>query len=148
MKHTHSDRRGPRAKAIGIALAGLIGGIGLIVLSRLAVRSAQAAATQPAATQQAQVQPATQATATAPSSAPAGEAETPTSGATPKVPRPDSKVVAAQHLASLLLLFGLMGIGLSVVCAGWVVYDVRRSRPAWKTQHKYPVRIPPKKLKR
>jgi hypothetical protein len=51
-------------------------------------------------------------------------------------------------MAALLLLFSLMGFGVAVVAVGWIVYDIRASRPAWMTQTKYPVRIPPKKLKK
>jgi hypothetical protein len=47
-------------------------------------------------------------------------------------------------MGGLLLLFSLMCLGLCGICIGWIVYDIRRSRPAWMTQTKYPVRKPRK----
>lgn len=139
MKHK-SSKTAVRMKAGGIAAAALAVGIGLLFLSRMAFSSAEAAATQPAATQAAQSQPAQAPATTAPADASPG---TPARG-----PRPNPKAVNTQRLAMLLLLFGLISIGVTVVAAGWIVYDVRASRPAWMTQTKYPVRTPPKKQKK
>ena len=42
-------------------------------------------------------------------------------------------------MGGLTLLFSLMAFTLGITCVGWVIYDIRRSRPAWITQTKYPV---------
>lgn len=132
MKRDHSKKR-TRTNAILGTVGALALGIGLLFLSRMVHASAKraAAATQPA-------------TASAPESAPTAE---PAPAAKPASPsdspsgrKPmDTRQAANERMANLLLLFGLMAIGLAAVCAGWVVYDIRRSRPAWQTQTKYPV---------
>ncbi|MBI4579296.1 MAG: hypothetical protein HY718_06310 [Planctomycetes bacterium] len=141
MKHDKDSRGRVRAKAAGIAAGALVVGVGLIVLSRVLVASAEKAAA-------AETRPAT-ATATAAAPAdhppPDGEPHHPPAGRDQPA---SSKALAAQRLGALLLLFGLMGVGLAVLCTGWIIYDIRRSRPAWKTQTKYPVRVSPKKMRK
>jgi hypothetical protein len=121
-----NPRKHPRAKAIGIAAGALAIGIGLLICSQLLFRSvreaAAVAASKPAAS--------TPAPAAAPTSAPA----------TPVKRSPaEQRAAANERMAGLLLLFSLMAFGLAVICVGWLVYDIRRSRPAWMTQTKYPV---------
>lgn len=60
----------------------------------------------------------------------------------------EKKLLAAQRFSGLLLLFSLMGFALGAICVGWVVYDIRRSRPAWMTQTKYPVHDRPKRSRK
>jgi ABC-type Na+ efflux pump permease subunit len=55
-----------------------------------------------------------------------------------KKPAADPKAVAAQRMGNLLLLFSLMSFGVTIAGVAWVIYDVRRSRPAWMTQTRYP----------
>ena len=43
-------------------------------------------------------------------------------------------------MSGVLLLFGLMGFTVSGTCIILLVIDIRRSRPAWKTQTRYPRR--------
>ena len=127
MKTTTNKNR-QRAKAIGIAAGAVVFGVLLIILSQWALASAKASA-------QSQPAPATS-TAPASTTAPAGPG--------PRAPSTPPKVIATQRLAGLMLLFSLMSFGLAVVCVGWVIYDIRRSRPAWMTQTRYPVRRPKK----
>ena len=109
---------------VGLAAALVAAGAALIYLNSLVLRSLGVSDQQgPAAS--APAAPAT----TAPAD---GGSQTPSPG--------DRQKSVAQSMSSLLLLIGLVAIGFAVVCAGWVVYDIYRSRPAWKTQTKYPRR--------
>lgn len=72
--------------------------------------------------------PRPEATATAPATAPADP------------PTRSQEVVAAQNMSGLLLLFGLVALGVSVTCVGLLIVEIRRSRPAWMTQQRYPRR--------
>ena len=121
MKHK-SNKTKNRLKASGIALAGLAVGIGLIIASFhfSRVGKAQAPATGPA--------PASQ---PAPASAPA-------SGEKPA--RPPAREAAAQNMSGLFLMFALVSFAVSGIAIGWIVYDIRHSKPAWQTQTKYPRR--------
>ncbi len=80
------------------------------------------------------VQPETQprariaATTTAPATSPAGP------------PVDERKTAAARNMSGMLLLFGLVACAVSVVCVVWLIVDIRRSRPAWMTQQRYPRR--------
>lgn len=154
MKHEQSKTR-KRMKAILLAVAALAVGIGLITLSRIVHASAQKEADEPVATSpdssaeapsEATTAPAgTPATkpadVTAPATSPADMPSTPDTTTSPPGGRKPTnpRQAAGERLAGLLLLFGLMAVGLCLIGAGWVVYDIRRSRPAWKTQTKYPV---------
>jgi hypothetical protein len=84
------------------------------------------AASQPAATQ-----PATTAPASAPATAPAP---------TRRPPPEDPRAASARNMGAMLLLFGLMSFTVSGVCVVLIVVDIRKSRPAWQTQTKYPRR--------
>lgn len=127
MKHAKADRH-RRAKATAIAAVALVAGIGLVVLSRTVIASGKNAAAQAAESQ--------------PASEPAPAA--PAVPADPNAPLPhqqaNRKAAAAQRMGGLLLLFSLMCFSVAVIAIGWIVYDIRRSRPAWMTQTKYPVR--------
>lgn len=123
MKHAKTDKH-RRAKAIGVAAAALVVGIGLLVLSQMVIASGRKAAE--AATTQAASAPA--ATDTQPASTTPAD----------KKPAADPKAVAAQRMGNLLLLFSLMSFGVTIAGVAWVIYDVRRSRPAWMTQTRYP----------
>jgi len=133
MKHAKEKTR-RRVKFAGIAVAAFVVGITLLVLSQLVLSSARKAAAETAETQPAGT------------TQPAVPAQTPTPSQTPAPV--NTKLQAAQRMSGLLLLFSLMGFGLALICVGWIVYDVRRSRPAWMRQKKFPVRTPPKKTKR
>ncbi|GMU22855.1 MAG: hypothetical protein AMXMBFR13_29390 [Phycisphaerae bacterium] len=74
------------------------------------------------------VQPADTAPAAAPATAPADEH------------RPTEAEITARNMSGILLLFGLVAILLSIVCVGWLVYDIRQSRPAWIRNPRYPQR--------
>ncbi len=123
-----------RLKVGGLALGAFVLGLGLLVLNRYILASNPAPPTTASATT---APPTTTAPATtAPAeNQPAGPAETP--GDTD----PDtSRQAAAANMAGLLLMIGLMCMAVSAVCVGWIVYDVRSSRPAWRTQTRYPRR--------
>jgi len=125
MKHKPA-RHTARWKIAGLAAACAVAGAVLIYLNSLVLRSGEVSDQQVAA-----------------ASAPAGSGPAttaPVDGGS-QTPSPgDRQKAAAQSMAGLLLLLGLVGIGFGVICAGWVVYDIYRSRPAWKTQTKYPRR--------
>jgi hypothetical protein len=111
---------------VGLSAAFVAAGAVLIYLNSLVLRSLEVSDRQGA-------------TASAPAaSAPATTA--PADGGSPTPEPGDRRKAAAQSMSGLLLLLGLVGIGFGVVCVGWVVYDIYRSRPAWKTQTKYPRR--------
>ena len=77
------------------------------------------------------IQPTTTAPASAPTSAPAP---------THRPPPVDPKAASARNMSAMLLLFGLMAFTVSGVCVLLIILDIRKSRPAWKTQTKYPRR--------
>jgi len=144
MKHAKATRH-RRLKAFAVAGIALAAGIGLLMLSRMVIASGERAAaealsaaetarTQPAADSQSDAGTADTSqrsgTATAPAGDPAGPA---------RVPPADPRALTAYRLGGLLLLFSLMCFALVAICAGWIVYDIRRSRPAWMKQTKYPV---------
>ncbi len=132
MKHTKSTER-QRLKltltASGMAILGI-----LLVFLSVWVRSETPT---PAAT----------ATAPAPASAPAtapapGSATAPAPGSTsPDRRQPiDPKTATARNMSGMLLLFGLMSFTVTGTCILLIILDIRRSRPAWKTQTRYPRR--------
>lgn len=112
-----------RWKLAGFALAGLAVGVLLMFLSFKVAHSEQ---TPQAST----VTPADTAPA-APSNAPG-----------PYVPpsQPSSEKAAAQNMSGMLFMFSLVSFAVTIICIGWIVVDIRQSRPAWKTQTKYPRR--------
>lgn len=69
----------------------------------------------------------TTAAASAPASAPAS-----------RIPPIDPKKATAQNMSNMLLLFSLVGFALTGVGIGWLVYQIRQSRPAWQKQQRYP----------
>ena len=78
---------------------------------------------------------------TAPATAPASAPATTTAPAPARRPPPvDPKAASARNMSAMLLLFGLMSFTVSGVCVLLIVLDIRKSRPAWKTQTKYPRR--------
>ncbi|HOA71815.1 MAG TPA: hypothetical protein PL151_13230 [Phycisphaerae bacterium] len=133
MKRAKPDKH-RRAKAVAVAVAALAAGIGLLVLSRMVIASGRKAAEEAAAA--AQTQPAG---TTAPATDPLGTPAVADPDPARRTPPADPKAVTAQRLGGLLLLFSLMCFALVVICIGWIVHDIRRSRPAWMTQTKYPV---------
>ena len=102
-------------KPLVYAVLALVGGITLLILSQLVKYSAAPPS----------------ATATAPATAPASEPQE-------DQPTRSRKEATAQSLSGLLLLFGAAGFVVCVVCIGWFVLEVRKARPAWKKQQKYP----------
>jgi len=112
-----------RWKLAGIALAGIAVGVLLMLLSRKVVHSAKTpqASTAPSA-----------------ATAPAAPAEAPRPGKSPS--EPPARETAAQSMSGFLFMFSLLSFGVTILCVGWIVVDIRRSRPAWKTQKKYPRR--------
>ena len=104
-------RRKVRLKPIAYALAALVAGLVLLVLSQL-------------------VKPAPQPEAAPTASAPAEPAE--------PEPSPGGNETTAMNLSGLLLLFGAAGFLICIICIGWLVVEIRKARPAWKTQKKYP----------
>ncbi len=129
MKHKQAKHTG-RWKVTGMSAAFFAIGIGLIVLSNIVLESGESA-----------VAPEDGSTASAPAaSAPASPATAPADGGDGPVDPLARRKAAAQSMSGMLLLVGLMSFGFGAICAGWVVYDIHRSRPAWKTQTKYPRR--------
>ncbi len=63
----------------------------------------------------------------APASAPADEPAPPT-----------REEAAARSMGGLMMMLAMISFILAVVCAGWLVFDVYQSQPAWKRQTKYP----------
>jgi hypothetical protein len=118
-KSTYRTRR--RLKMIAAAAAALAAGVGLIVLSR---HLGPTASTDT---------PTDTPTATRPDTQPA----VPTPG---DDPAPVPQKSATDDLSGMMLMFGVAAVLVSVLCIGWIVVDIRNSRPAWKTQTKYPKR--------
>ncbi|NLX12380.1 MAG: hypothetical protein GXY44_01830 [Phycisphaerales bacterium] len=48
------------------------------------------------------------------------------------------KDASAENLSNMMVLFGTAALIGSVVGIGWIVIDIRNSRPVWKTQTKFP----------
>ena len=74
---------------------------------------------------------------------PAREARTPaTAPATSPADSPTErqKSVAAMNMSGMLMLFGLVAVGVSITCIGLLIVEIRRSRPAWMTQQRFPRR--------
>jgi len=120
MKHKPT-RHTTRWKIAGLAAAFVAAGAVLIYLNALVLRSPEASDQHNAA-----------------ASVPATTA--PADGGGPSPGPVDRRKAAAQSMSGLLLLLGLVALGFAGVCVGWVAYDIYRSRPAWKTQKKYPKR--------
>ena len=99
-----------RLKLIGYALLSLAAGVSLLVLSQLVKPAARAAAT------------------------------TQTTAPTDNNRSPSREEASAQNMGGLLLLFSTAAFILMVVFVGWIMVDIRNSRPAWKRQTKYPRR--------
>ncbi len=54
-------------------------------------------------------------------------------------PEPDAPVQDASFgLSGILLMFSTASFLMTAVCIGWIVKVYRESRPAWKTQKRYP----------
>lgn len=102
-------RNTKRLKAIGYTVLALVLGVGLIVLSQIIRPSA----------------PPEQVAQT--SSAPNDQDQSKT--------RHDA---SAQNLSNMMVLFGTAALIGTVIGIGWIVIDIRNSRPAWKTQTKFP----------
>lgn len=118
-----SDKKILRLKVLGGAVGGLVGGVVLIYLHTVVLGVAEKA--EPVAPPAAQDQQAD----------PAGEA--PASD----LPSPkEQRRAIASNMGSLLFMLGLMSLGVTVICVGWIVWDIYHSQPAWKKQTKYPRR--------
>lgn len=52
----------------------------------------------------------------------------------------EQQEAAAANMSGMLLLFGSASLLLVIVCVGWGIIEVRKARPAWKTQTKFPRR--------
>ncbi|HSW45810.1 MAG TPA: hypothetical protein VLM89_09585 [Phycisphaerae bacterium] len=130
MKHKHGKTK-TRWKAAGLAALFLGAGVLLLILSSVVIRPFQQPA--PSADQAAASAPA----ATAPASQPATPSNQ--TGKTEPTEK-DHREASAENFRGLLILMGLISLGFGVICVGWIVYDIYRSRPAWKTQTKYPRR--------
>lgn len=96
----------------------LAGGIALLLLSQYVKH--KAATKTPVAT-----------TATLP----ADETVPPVPG---RLPRRRQADPAASTLSSLLLLFAMACFVSCCICIGWLVVEIRNSRPAWKRQTRFP----------
>jgi len=105
-----------RARLFAYAGLALGGGVVLLVLSQTVKPSGPVGAT-----------------ATAPATG--DEAAPPTDE--PAAPEEET---AAENMSGLLLLFSMAGFVLFIFFTGWIVLDIHNSRPAWKTQTKYPKR--------
>ncbi len=112
------SKRHPRfpLKPAAYALLALAVGLALLILS-WKVKPSEA--------------PEPEAPATAPATAPAGQ---PQDGDSSR----SREEAAAENLSGLLLLFSAAGFLLCLICIGWLVVEIRKGRPAWKTQKKYP----------
>jgi hypothetical protein len=60
----------------------------------------------------------------------------PAPGSEDEGPRPARD--PAVSLSGILLMFSVACFLLTGVCVGWIVQVYRKSRPAWKTQTRYP----------
>jgi hypothetical protein len=105
-------------KPLLYAVLALVGGVALVSLSRYVKH--RAATTQPA-----------EVVATAP-------ADQPVSPAPGRLPRRTPSNPSANALASLMLLFGMACLVIFCVCAGWLVVEIRNSRPTWQRQSRFP----------
>ena len=106
-------------KPLLYGLLALVGGIALVSVSQYVKH--KAATTQPADVA---------------ATAPADEPASPAPGRLPD--RDRSKNPSANALASLMLLFGMACFVIVCVCTGWLVIEIRNSRPTWQRQSKYP----------
>ncbi len=135
MKQHSSSHLVRRLKVGGLGLGALVVGLGLLALNRYIVSSAApppAPASAPASTAPVEDESARSAVP---------ESETTPPGTPDGEPDPDAtRRAAAANMASLLLMLSLMCFGVAVVCVGWIVYDIRSSRPVWQTQTRYPRR--------
>lgn len=121
MKQTQSRKR-RRLKAIGAALGSIALGIALLVFS-----------------QKIKPEPITPAADGQPTTTAPAAPETPADPGD-RLPARDPQRAGAQNMSGLALLFSTMFFLLALILVGWVIYDVRESRPAWQKQKKYPVR--------
>ena len=124
-RHKHASHL--PVKPILYGLLSLIAAATLLVLSQVVVPADQAqtagagATTLPAAT------------------APAGPADsTPDAPSDDRSPSDKRSDAAATNLSGLLLLFSMAGFLLCLICIGWLVIEIRKNRPAWKRQTKFP----------
>jgi len=122
VKHHRPNPAWRRLKAAGIALAALTGGAILLYASLTVSARAGAGAETPAA--------GAASPATAPSDAPES----------PEPRPPDHRAAVARSMGSMLLLLSMMAWAVGLIAIGWIVYDIRRSRPKWMTQTRYPTR--------
>lgn len=102
-------RNTKRWKAIGYTALAFILGVGLIVLSQV-------------------IRPSTH----------PGPAPQTSSAPTDQDPAPKGNDASAQNLSNMMVLFGTAALIGTVIGIGWIVIDIRNSRPAWKTQTKFP----------
>ena len=128
MKHAKPARK-QRTKLILMAAGMWVLGLLLIFLS-IQIRPAAEAATpaKPAATASAPATSSAPATRPAPASPPTGRQPL------------DPGTTVNRNMSGLLLLFGLVAFTVTWVCVILVVADIRKSRPAWQTQTRYPRR--------
>lgn len=102
-------RNTKRLKVIGYTVLSLVLGVGLLVLSQAIRPDSPPDEPQPTSTPpENQDRP-----------APADEAP-------------------AENLSNMMVLFGTAALIGTVIGIGWIVIDIRNSRPAWKTQTKFP----------
>lgn len=126
-KHPPKQRLKLALLAVGMAVLGVL----LVFLYIQIQPGTNRQANTPAATQPTGSQPATTAPASAPASAPAPSH---------RPPPEDPRAASARNMGAMLLLFGLMSFTVSGVCILLIILDIRKSRPAWQTQTKYPRR--------
>lgn len=112
---THKSRRTRRLKVAGLALACIVAGAGSWMLRSWITRGLH----EPA-----------RISASQPTTAPAAPHE--------RTPSPEH--VAAANMAGLLLMLSLLSFITGGICLGWIVWDIREARPAWKKQQKHPLR--------
>lgn len=134
MKHTPSTSN-QRLKLILLGVGMAVLGV-LLIFLYLLVRPPSESTAGPAGAATPTTLPTTLPSsqpATAPASAPA----TPPTHQRPPI---DPRAAGARNMSAMLLLFALMAFTVTGVCALLLVIDIRKSRPAWKTQTKYPRR--------
>ena len=103
-------------KPVAYALLALAAGVALLIASRKVKTSDK---------------PPVETATTVPATAPAP-------GSQDEAPSRSREEVAAQNLSGMLLLFSMGGFLVAIICIGWLVVLIRKARPAWKTQTKYP----------
>lgn len=119
MSRSKHGRRFP-FKPIIYADIALVAGVVLVILSQVVKPDAEASRTAE------------------PTTAPATGTDTPAEPKPDQPTPPSREADPNESLSGMLLLFGAACLVICVVCLGWFVVELRKRRPAWKTQSKFP----------